>query len=121
MNVVEKYRIVQLVHSRRRSSHQSPYDMSEELKLHITKLAADGSNWVTYRDRMLWAIDPRRWSDCLTSDKITMRYVDAGYVGGMKPQERWDNDEAGVKQLIASSISDTAFNHVKGERVCGKR
>ena len=32
---------------------------------------------------------------------------------GISPQTQWDNDKAALKQLIASSLPDTIFSHIK--------
>jgi transposase InsO family protein len=87
--------------------------MSDDLKISITKLVADGSNWVTYRDRMLWAIDSRGLSEHLTNATITATYTAVGTVGSVTPQMRWSGDQAMVKQLIAISVPDTVFNRIK--------
>src|ERR1700677_1090404 len=88
--------------------------MNEDYKLNILKLAADGSNWVMYRDRMKYALDTRGWADHLTNTRVTQAYKDAGDVGGMKPETRWKADEALVRQLIVPSVPDSVFNRIKG-------
>src|ERR1700677_3082778 len=87
--------------------------MSDDLRISITKLIADGSNWVTYRDRMLWAIDSRGLAEHLTNAAMTVTYTAVGLVGTVTPQMRWDHDQAVVKQLIAASVPDTVFNSIK--------
>jgi hypothetical protein len=87
--------------------------MSDDLKISITKLVADGSNWVTYCDRMLWAMNSRDLSEHLTNASMTQTYVDAGTIGNVTPQMRWTHDQAVVKQLIAASVPDTIFNRIK--------
>ncbi len=87
--------------------------MSNETKITVTKLVADGSNWVTYRDRMLWAIDSHGLSEHLTSLTIMQAYQDAGNVGILMPQMWWHLDQAAVKQLVSSSVLDTIFNTIK--------
>ena len=87
--------------------------MGEELKINVTKLVADGSNWVTYRDRMLWAVESRGLSDHLTETSITQPYKDMGKVGSVTPEMRWRLDQAAVKQLFATSIPDSVFNSIK--------
>ena len=87
--------------------------MGDELKISITKLIADGSNWVTYRDCMLWAIDLRSLSEHLTNATITATYTTVGTVGSVTPQMRWSGDQAMVKQLIAISVPNTIFNRIK--------
>ena len=82
-------------------------------KTTVTKLLADGSNWVIYRDRMLWAIDSRGLKDHITSTSITQPYKDTGRVGHLEAQQRWDLDQSVVKQLIAASVPNSVFNSIK--------
>ena len=87
--------------------------MSDDLKIGVTKLIADGLNWVTYRDQMLWAINSRNLSEHLTSTVVTQTYTNVGTAGSVTPLMRWNIDEAVVKQLIAISVPDTVFNRIK--------
>ncbi|KAI0043511.1 hypothetical protein FA95DRAFT_1498500, partial [Auriscalpium vulgare] len=87
--------------------------MSEDLKIKVPKLAADGSNWVTYRDRMIWGLTARLLEDHLTNDAMPTAYATAGTVNGHTPAERWRQGEATVKQCIASSVPDSIFNRIK--------
>jgi hypothetical protein len=79
----------------------------------VIKLAADGSNWITYKDRLTWTITSQRWSTHLTSATVTQQYINASNVNGMTPHERWEDEENQVKQLIAVSLPDQVFNVVK--------
>ena len=88
--------------------------MSEELRINVPKLAADGSNWVIYRDRMLWAMDSRTLSDHLTNVSMPAAYRSAGTIGGLSASTRWAHGEATVKQAIAASVPDSIFNQIKG-------
>jgi gag-polypeptide of LTR copia-type len=63
---------------------------------------------------MLWAVDSRRWKEHLTCDTITPAYQNAGVIGDLDANTRWQLDEAAVKQLIATSVPDTVFNRIKG-------
>ena len=87
--------------------------MSDDLKISVTKLIADGSNWVMYREQMLWAINLCNLSEHLTSTAITQTYTNIGTAGSVTPLMRWNSDEAVVKQLIAISAPDTIFNRIK--------
>jgi gag-polypeptide of LTR copia-type len=87
--------------------------MDKERTTRITKLAADGSNWVNYRDRMLLLIRSQKWKDHLTENSPTKRYIAAGNVDGATPNEQWEDDQAALINLIASSIPDSVFNKVK--------
>jgi hypothetical protein len=89
-------------------------EMSEDAtKLWVTILNADGSNWVTYRDRMLWTIGLHNLIPHITHDTITPEYTAAGDVGILTPQQWWDLDQCIVKQLISTSVPDTVFNSIK--------
>ena len=90
--------------------------MGDELKSSVTKLLADGSNWVTYRDRLMWAIDSRALTEHLTETTTTATYVTVGAVNGLTPDMRWAIDQAVVKQLIAASVPDSVFNSIKSGR-----
>ena len=87
--------------------------MSDKLKINVTKLVTDGSNWVTYHNRMLWAIKSCSLSKHLTKTSITQAYKDMGEVGTVLLEMRWCLDQATVKQLIAMSIPDSVFNNIK--------
>jgi len=87
--------------------------MSDEFNIRITKLAADGANWVTYRDRIMWALDTKGLLDHLTNDTITSDYSTAGTIDGLVPEARWKRNEAMVKQLVAGSVPDTVFSQIK--------
>jgi gag-polypeptide of LTR copia-type len=87
--------------------------MGEEQKISINKLANNGSNWITYQDCMLWAIEDHGWSKHLTTTSVMTAYVTEGTMGSLTSDTRWNWHEAGVKQLIAALIPDSAFNQVK--------
>jgi hypothetical protein len=94
----------------------STFNMTDDTtthKLHVEKLVADGSNWVTYRDRMMWALRSRRLQDHLTSTTPTAVYTACGTVDNVTPQMRWDNDEAMAMYTIAASIPNSVFTSVK--------
>jgi hypothetical protein len=88
--------------------------MSDELHINIPKLSADGSNWVIYQDRMIWAMDSRTLSDHLTNASMPAAYGAAGTIHGVTAPVRWAHGEATVKQAIAASVPDSIFNHIKG-------
>jgi hypothetical protein len=64
--------------------------MSDDLQINVTKLATDGSNWVTYRDRMIWAINSCRWSEHLIHPTVPPSYITAGDINGLTPAQRWE-------------------------------
>ena len=88
--------------------------MSNELQINVPKLAADGSNWVIYQDRMLWAMDSRTLSNHLTNVLMPTAYGSVGMISGLSASARWAHGEATVKQAIAASVPDSIFNQIKG-------
>jgi hypothetical protein len=88
--------------------------MNEPMKLEIVRLASDGSNWVSYRDRLNITLRMRRWQKHLTSDSVTQAYLDHGDVNSVKPVMWWEDDNKTVKHLIMSSVPDKIFNRIKG-------
>jgi hypothetical protein len=87
--------------------------MSDETKISVPKLSADGSNWVIYRDRMVWAMDSRDLADHLTNDMMPTAYGAAGTIGGVTAPARWAAGERTVKHAIAASVPDSVFNKIK--------
>ena len=83
-------------------------------KLEITRLAADGSNWASYRDKIHIVLKMCRWHEHLTSDSVTQGYTDHGEINGLKPPMRWEDDNEAVKSILMSSIPKEFFNHIKG-------
>jgi hypothetical protein len=81
----------------------------------ITKLATDGSNWVTYRDCMHWAFNSCLWSNHLMSTTIPATYIAAGTINGLTPDQRWAAKEAAAKNMIAASVPDHVFNRIKNK------
>jgi transposase InsO family protein len=85
--------------------------MSDD-KIPITKLATDGANWISYRDRMVWAFDNKRWAEHLTTDTVPAAWVT---IGALTPQQRWDTEESSAKIFIAASVPDHVFNRIKAK------
>ena len=84
------------------------------IKQNIPKLAVDGSNWVIFRDCLLWVLDTNSLSDHLTHDTAPTSYTNAGTVGNLGPNERRRKEEGLVRQIIGAMIPDTTFNRIKG-------
>jgi hypothetical protein len=89
--------------------------MSDEQRINVPKLSADGSNWVVYRDRMDWAMGSRILSQHLTNDAMPAAYGAAGTINGVDAATRWALGEATVKQAIATSVPDSIFTRVKNK------
>ena len=79
----------------------------------ITKLTTDGSNWVTYRDRMVITFRARQWSDHFTNTATSTNYTAGGVINGRDPDQCWALDEDLAIDLISNTIPDQVFNHVK--------
>jgi gag-polypeptide of LTR copia-type len=87
--------------------------MSNEFKIRITKLAADGANWVTYYDQIMWSLDVKGLLEHLMSDMIMSDYSAARTVNRLSPEVQWKRNKAMVKQLITGLVPDTVFTHIK--------
>ncbi len=87
--------------------------MSDDLRFNVPKLLVDGSNWVIYRDQMIWAMGSRILSDHLTNITMPQTYL-PGVINGVPLANQWAIGEATVKQAIAASVPDSIFNRIKG-------
>jgi hypothetical protein len=90
--------------------------MTEETRTsHIAKLAADGSNWMLYRERMVVAFGTRGLTDHITSTTPTSKYItQSGLIRGLSGPERWDEEEFTFKDLIGMSVPDSVYLRIKG-------
>jgi gag-polypeptide of LTR copia-type len=70
--------------------------MNDVMKIDLVRLAADGTNWVTYRDRLKITLRMRRWQDHLTSSSVTKAYINCSDINNM------------------NSVPDDIFNRIKG-------
>jgi hypothetical protein len=89
--------------------------MTDDLRISIENLAPDGSNWVTYRDRMVWTIESRGLTEHLSEASITQDYIAAGTVEHRTPQARWNQDNGIVKRLIGASIPNSVFLQIRSK------
>ena len=114
--------------------------MSREEFFKVPKLSADGSNWVTFKDRFRWAIDARGMLDQLENvvDEPTEPTVSEGtsesapadsqggnthvqsdelqYRNFLIRRSQWRTAEATIKQCIASTVPDSVFNWIKTKK-----
>src|SRR5258708_28065075 len=93
--------------------------MGNDFKTSVERLISDGSNWVTYRDRMIWSLRSRRLLDHLASSTIPAAYINAGDINNQTPQMQWESEEAITMQIIAVSIPNPVFTNVKNHMICG--
>jgi gag-polypeptide of LTR copia-type len=87
--------------------------MGDNLMANINKLLPDSANWVTYRDRLKWALETKDWQEHLTSDTITQNYINVGIISNVPPDRRWVLDDQSVKQVIAQSVPNKIFARIK--------
>ncbi|KIK10603.1 hypothetical protein PISMIDRAFT_124166, partial [Pisolithus microcarpus 441] len=77
--------------------------------LKVPKLAAEGTNWVTYKDRLLWSVEARGLGGHLDGSETEPedpKSLDA-------EMKAWRMGEAVVKQQIAGTLPDTLFMQIK--------
>lgn len=79
------------------------HDLGIEID-YMPNLAADGSNWATYRGRMAWMLGGDL-ADHLTNAEVPKSGAGAETV----TTTRWERDDAIVQQYIAASIPDDVF------------
>src|SRR5258707_5099699 len=87
--------------------------MGDDFKTNVERLISDGSNWVTYRDRMIWSLRSRQLMEHLASSTVPAAYINAGDINHQTPQMRWESEEAITMQIIAVSIPNSVFTTVK--------
>jgi len=87
--------------------------MTDDYKTIVERLQPDGANWVSYRDRIIWALGGKGWHEHLTSDSPTALYTAVGDVGNVTPAMRWQADDKAAMHLIASSIPNSVFSNIK--------
>ncbi len=86
--------------------------MGEE-KLHLPKLASDGSNWITYRNCIQWSFKMRGLGNHLISNSILDEDLEAGDIGGYTPAQRWERGEVSASSLLDATILDNVFQSIK--------
>jgi hypothetical protein len=82
----------------------------------LPKLVIDGSNWITFRDRVHWAMESHEWELHLTHGSTPAEYTNIGNVNGVSPDRRWKLEEDSVKEVLASALPDQIFNQIKSKR-----
>ena len=86
---------------------------TEDHRLTVPKLLADGTNWVIYRDRVVWALSANGLDVHLSQDTPTDDFFDEGVIGGLEPETRWRKQNGMVKSLIGTSVPDSVFTQIK--------
>ena len=84
-------------------------DDKGEYKTQVERLQANGTNWVTYRDQVFWAMRAKGWVEHFTNDAITTTYMNAGNVNNLTPDMRWEADKFSAMQWITSTMLNKVF------------
>jgi hypothetical protein len=82
----------------------------------LPKLAIDGSNWITFRDRLIWIMESQEWELHLTEGSTPAAYTAVGDVNGVTPERRWRTEENAIKLLLGQALPDQIFNQIKSKR-----
>ncbi len=80
----------------------------------VPNLENDGSNWVTYRDRLTLALEGRNLECHLSSATMTASYNKSGQAN-VEEQTKWNMDNRTAKLMIMNTLPDIIFNKVKGK------
>jgi len=91
-------------------------NMHTEERVNVPKLTHDGSNWVDYRDRVLWLLESQNIDAHIADDTMLTSYTTDGKIGGLEPPERWKKEETVIRQVIGPSVPPTAFARIKGQK-----
>ena len=59
----------------------------EGLRVRLPKLASDGSNWVVYRDRVIWALQTSTIADHITANTPSTAYINLGDIDSVTAAE----------------------------------
>ncbi|KAI0365545.1 hypothetical protein BV20DRAFT_954126, partial [Pilatotrama ljubarskyi] len=92
----------------------------------VPKLELGGSNWVLYKDRLLWAADAKGYRghlDGTVTEPVAPQAQAAQTATAMAAETatpgsalaEWRKGEANVKQLIASTIPDSLFMKIRAK------
>ena len=61
---------------------------------------------------MVWTIESRGLAEHLAEASMTQTYIDAGTVGHLLPQARWNMDNGIVKRLIEASVGNSRAHNL---------
>ena len=85
----------------------------QRMPIQVPKLSPDGSNWVVYHNRLIWAMQTNTFTDHAVADAPLMAYIAVGDIGGLTPNARWVKEENAIKLVLSSMLPDTTFNRIK--------
>jgi hypothetical protein len=64
---------------------------------------------------MIWNINSHHWAEHLAGATLPQTYIVAGDINGQTPQQCWDSEEVATMNMIAASVPDHIFNHIKSK------
>jgi hypothetical protein len=85
-------------------------------KIILPRLANDGSNWIDYRDHIMWLLESQNIEEHIEHDTAPSSYTTTGKVSGIEPIECWKKEEMTIKQIISPSLLHGPFSCVKGQK-----
>ena len=76
-------------------------------------MASDGANWVVFRDRVIWALQGSSINEHIVADSPSATYTGLGTIDNLDPDARWSKEEGTIKQVLCSTLPDSAFTRIK--------
>ena len=81
--------------------------------LWLPKLSVDGSNWVVYWDRLIWALQANTFNEHVAAETPPTAYTALSNISGLTPAIQWAKEESTIKQVLCSTLPNSAFNWIK--------
>src|SRR6267142_98854 len=85
----------------------------QQMPVQVLKLSPNSSNWVTYRDRLKWAMQTNTFDAHARADSPLVDYLALGTVGGVTTAVRWAKEENTIRLILGLTLPDTTFNRIK--------
>jgi len=83
------------------------------MPVQVLKLFPDSSNWVTYRDRLKWAMQANTFDDHAKASLPLAAYTTLGTIGGVTSGAQWAKEENVIKLILGSTLPNSTFNRIK--------
>jgi hypothetical protein len=85
----------------------------QKAQVQVSKLASDRSNWVIYCNRLKWALWTNSFTDHSLADSPPADYLALSDIGGISPDACWAKEKTVIKQVLGSTLPNTALNRIK--------
>ena len=82
-------------------------------RVKLPKLERSRVNWVTYRDRFIWALQLESIDDHIKQLSPPQAYKDLGKINDLEPEVCWMKEEHTIKQILSSTLPNTASLKIK--------